>query len=49
MPCFQALLYWQKMVGSQQTYDQKGLGRQKTHLNKSCHGSKGPFQIHMTK
>ena len=29
MPCITALLCWRKMMGSQQTYDQKGLGRQR--------------------
>ena len=29
MPCAKVLLCWQKMVGSQQTYDQNGLGRQR--------------------
>ena len=32
MPCVKALLSWRKMVRSQQTYDQKGLGRQKIQL-----------------
>ena len=47
LPCVKTLLCWQKMVRSQQAYDQKGLGRKETHLKKSCHGSKGSFQIHM--
>ena len=29
MPCVKALLCWRKMMGSQQIYDQKGLGRQR--------------------
>ena len=45
---FEALLCWRKMVGSQQTYDQRVFAGKETHLKKSCHGSKGPFQIHRT-
>ena len=48
MPCVKALLRWRKMVGSQQTYDQKGLGKHRNPPKEILHGSKGPFQMHMT-
>ena len=34
MPCVKALLCCRKMVGSQQAYDKKGLGRQRNPPNK---------------
>ena len=48
MPFVKALLCWGKMVGSQQTYDQKGLGKQRNQPKEILPWVKRPFQIHMT-